>query len=519
MKKPDKLLVLALLIPAMAFVFSCGPDDESEDADPVPIVLKVFPGSEGGYGASVIPSKSGAGWRIPYPGVTCYRANHIIHLEDVVISGDGSMVSFYIASRSAKAIDMLWLRLSTSLGTTMATMPQVTNGRGEDIYVIGPVDALGRVLFSLKVNPPGPDGYSLFFDFLDVKERIAYSSDRANPGVSDLEEIFTIDHDGTGIFQVTRDSPNITTYPVWSPGGEWIAFEQLLPFDCSGKILNRSQVFIVHPDGSNFTRVSQQSMFMASSPTFNPTGELLAYDCRPKCEGDPDTTVNICIYDLRTQSREPLFSGVGYFGDQLRLPRWSPDGNIMVMKGNTVTRSGLEIPQYVYAPMDPVTGDSLGSPTPFIKSSKKGLWPDGHYYKLNVWDLAWAPDSRHMVVNCNLLWRNPITLRYKVVFTGVAIFDFKELIQKPSIPTVPEITKVAYPGDGPPNFPAFNKTGDQLFFDRYHDNNWCDIQYIELNDYIPVVERQREVFLADGFFNRVPGLIPPAPHTFFPLGP
>jgi hypothetical protein len=519
MKKPDKLLVFALLIPAMAVVCSCGSDDESEDADPVPIVLKVFPESEGGYNASVIPSKSGAGWRIPYPGVTCYRANHIIHLEDVVISPDGAQISFYIASRSAKAIDMLWFRLSTSRGTTMATMPQVTNGRGEDIYVVGPLDDFGRVLISLKVNPPGPDGYSLFFDFLDVKERIVYSSNRANPGVYDLEEIFTIDHDGAGIFQVTRDSPNITTNPVWSPGGEWIAFEQLLPFDCAGKPLNRSQVFIVHPDGSNFTRVSQKNMFRASSPTFNPTGELLAYDCRPKCEGDPDTTINVCLYDLRTKTREALFSGVGYFGDQLQVPRWSPDGNIMVMRGNTVTASGFEIPQYVYAPMDPETGDSLGSPTPFLKSSKKALFPDGHYYKLDVWDLAWAPDSRHMVVNCNWLWRKAQSVRWKFIFTGLAIFDFKDLIQKPSLPTVPEITKVAYPREGKPNFPDFNKTGNLLFFDRFHNSNWVDIQYIELDDYVPVVERQREVFLADGFYNRVPGLLPPALRTYFPPGP
>ena len=129
-------------------------------------------------------------------------------------------------------------------------------------------------------------------------------------------------------YQVTRDSVQPNSTPDWSPGAEWIVFERLVPYNCMGSIHNRSQVFIAHPDGSNVTQISQ-GMYQAGFASFNPTGDLLAYDCRLECDGVGYAT-NICLYDLATGTQTQMISGVGYQTDIVNSPTWSPDGNYLI---------------------------------------------------------------------------------------------------------------------------------------------------------------------------------------------
>jgi hypothetical protein len=260
-------------------------------------------------------------------------------------------------------------------------------------------------------------------------------------------------------------------------------------------------------------------MNYAASPNFNPSGRFMAYECKPECQ--PGDSVDICLYDVAAGTQKVLFHGpsYGFRGDQLLMPRWSPDGNYMIMRGDTT--SGINaIFQWAYADMDPATGDSLGSPLVFIRGNKTlvtTLGGDTVYYRLAPRDFAWGPDSRHVVISAIRLLSTGGA--YSTEFDGLAIFDFVDLIQGSTLPDVPDITKVVDDTDGSPNYPSFSADGSRLYYDRYHSSSWADLQYTPLADYAPVTFNQKINFLADGYYNRTPALPPPVLPEFFPLVP
>lgn len=484
----------------------------SEDDGSALITLYVLPNAGGGYRGGVFPAAAHSGWQVPYPGLLCYRANHLIVVSNVRVNFDGTLVSFNISSLSASPFNTLWFKLFLSRGATLQSRPQVVNGRGENIFVVGPLAAYGKVTMTLRVTPPAQGGYILYFDFLDVRDRIAYSSDGRSGGVAGHSEIFTINPDGSGPFQVTRDSPGLNQNPAWSPQGEWIAFDRETPADCGGNTVMSSQVFIVHPDGSNLTQVSQ-GMFSASSPAFNPNGQLLAFQCRPACDAI-STAVNACLYDLGKDAQRPLFSGTGFDQDQVLLPRFSPDGQYLVMRAD---EAGTGASQWVYAPMDPLTGDSLGSPAAFLNGDRQRVLPDGFTYRLEARDFSWGPDSSHAVVEGDYLRWDAGAGDWIADFTGLAVFDFAALLAGP-LPEVPDITRVVDAGDGAAGAPDFDRSGALLWFDSPALAR-SDLEYAALEAYAPVSYPRRSVTLADGFLNRSPAPRSPALPAFFPPPP
>ncbi|HUT53986.1 MAG TPA: hypothetical protein VM658_11400 [bacterium] len=521
MKSKTGRLATVLLACLLVLLGSCL-DDGSGDggspffppppSDPVPIVITVTPDA-GGFLGQATPSNSSRPWW--YPGVDAYLVNNRIRLTNVAVSPDGSRVAFNIEATAGDALDMAWFKLWTSAGTLLAAGPTVVNGRGENIFVAGPLVPGTPSPMTVKLTPAGPDGYKLYFHFFMIGERIAFMSDRANPGAGKPKEIFTVRPDGADAQAVTSGSIYDNVSPVWSPGREWIAFERFADVVmCGSTVATRLQVFAAHPDGSNLTRLSR-GMSFASDVSFNPSGRLLAYDCQPECQ--PGTTTDICLYDLAAGTQKMLFNGhnYGFVGDQLLIPRWSPDGKYMIMRGN---RASDGVVQWVYSDMDPATGDSLSSPVVFIRGNKGALKPDGKYYRLVPWDFGWGPDSRHVVVNTELRqWDGDVS--WPPVFSGLAIFDFAELSGDTTLPDVPDITRVVDTAAGNPNFPCFSADGSRLFYDRFHNSAWTDLQYTPISDYAPTVFNQRISFLADGHYNRTPALMPPVLSEFFPLIP
>jgi TolB protein len=108
---------------------------------------------------------------------------------------------------------------------------------------------------------------------------------------------------------------------LWSADGEWVAFS------CGGLGPDRSEIFIMRPDGSNRQRITSQRI-MASLPTWSPDGEWIAfvkdhslYKVRPDGKD---------IQQILDNSSESAFD----FSDT--SPAWSPDGEWIAFVSNRV---------------------------------------------------------------------------------------------------------------------------------------------------------------------------------------
>jgi Tol biopolymer transport system component len=101
-----------------------------------------------------------------------------------------------------------------------------------------------------------PDGTKLVFVRADLERK--------------ADAVFTVNVDGTALFQVTPWDLNGGDGPDWSPDGKWLLFR-------SGPKDGSSNVYKSHPDGSGLTNLTRQrpSGFHYLSSSFSPDGRMI----------------------------------------------------------------------------------------------------------------------------------------------------------------------------------------------------------------------------------------------------
>lgn len=145
-----------------------------------------------------------------------------------------------------------------------------------------------------------------------------------------------------------------STYPVWSPTGQLIAFESTIV---------KTEVYVVNPDGSARRKLttSPSSMQQSVSPAWSPDGGRIVFVTGYLREGQ----INVMNSDGSDQRQ--LVSG-----NWNEFPVWSPDGRSIAFRG----KSEL----FVMAPDGSrQTSVTVGMPA--------------------VTGFSWAPDSRRIVVS------------------------------------------------------------------------------------------------------------------------
>lgn len=133
--------------------------------------------------------------------------------------------------------------------------------------------------------------------------QIAFVSNRTNGHF----EIFVMNSNGSDVRQLTVTSPSVTnTWPRWSPGGDWIAFQS----NVSGAF----QIYAIRPDGSDLSQITHSGV--NQFPAWSPDGTRLAV------RGD----VDIYIIDVTGGSAPVRLTTTVIAGVINQMASWSPDG-------------------------------------------------------------------------------------------------------------------------------------------------------------------------------------------------
>ena len=129
--------------------------------------------------------------------------------------------------------------------------------------------------------------------------------------------IFVIDPDGSGMTRVTQEDRREDRYPTWSPDGR-IAFRARVGW---GKTSNLD-ILMIGVDGSDETNVTN-SPDNEETPAWSPDGGRIAY-----AHGG-----QIYVLNLASQSVVPLTQGTE--------PTWSPDGRLLAFHRSTPVGAGI----------------------------------------------------------------------------------------------------------------------------------------------------------------------------------
>jgi Tol biopolymer transport system component len=141
--------------------------------------------------------------------------------------------------------------------------------------------------------------------------KIAFASDR-DGGLG----IYIMDADGSNVARLT--TTQVAFSPTWSPDGTKLAFEGLDSFQSA----NNADIWIVNQDGNGLWDVTQSDDTWEEYPAWSPDGSRIVFDASDGADTE------IFVMNADGSSRAQLtdnFDGFRPPGDY--LPAWSPDGS------------------------------------------------------------------------------------------------------------------------------------------------------------------------------------------------
>jgi TolB protein len=216
-----------------------------------------------------------------------------------------------------------------------ANVRRVTSNRSLDLFPNWSPDGKTLAYVSFQTGVPNihmkavADGATIPFPHFNRGTTIspAFSPDGkliafCSSKDSSSTQLYVAKVDGSGVRQLTDDSPVIHSSPRWNGRtGREIAF-----------ISNRSgspQIYAIDADGSNLRRLLDRGGF-ADSPSWSPDGRFIAFSWRPP----QASRFDIYLMDAATQLIIQLTDGPG----NNESPSWSPDGRHIAFQSNRTGR-------------------------------------------------------------------------------------------------------------------------------------------------------------------------------------
>jgi Tol biopolymer transport system component len=159
-----------------------------------------------------------------------------------------------------------------------------------------------------------------------VDDTIAYIAGDVAKRVVTLN---VIQADGTG-HRVLATHSDIGEAPTWSPDGTRLAFvgRERVQDD---RHRMREDIYVVNIDGSGETRLTDDATAMYFTPTWSPTGHVIAFTDRVVGSGMEIATISVEGSNLTVLTQESFAAA---------LPAWSPDGAQIAFLSYDATNRG-----------------------------------------------------------------------------------------------------------------------------------------------------------------------------------
>ena len=154
--------------------------------------------------------------------------------------------------------------------------------------------------YGCRIMSSDPDGSNLtqLLSLAEIKRPglVAWAPDEtklaflANDKAGLYAQVHVANLDGTGLLQLT-DKPTDHLSPAFSPDGAWISFTRY----ADPESLSDSDVFVIHPDGSNETNLTKGVVRVQLSSAWAPTGDWIAFDGSQGYDADYHRNYNIYL--------------------------------------------------------------------------------------------------------------------------------------------------------------------------------------------------------------------------------
>jgi len=177
--------------------------------------------------------------------------------------------------------------------------------------------------------------------------------------------LYVINADGSGLRPVAdaTSAGSFASEPAWSPDGNWIAFNSLPDSSRPGGPTNPSGIYLVHPDGTDWHRISPTATDNDQSPAWSPDGTRIVF---ARLASDWQTTHISSLWQMRPDGTDAEQLTTGYWdghpivspdGKQIAFYRYQgaqPDPHVYVMNANG--HSADQLLSIQAAPTDWITG-------------------------------------------------------------------------------------------------------------------------------------------------------------------
>jgi len=243
------------------------------------------------------------------PGLIAFETERDGNAEIYTMNADGSSAT-KITNEPALDDEPAWSPDNTKLAF------ETDRDGNEEIYTMN-ADGSGqtRITYSpgADFSPAwSPDG-----------RRIAFVSDR-----DDNEEIYTMNADGSGQTDITNN-PGNDYDPDFSPDGRSIVFATSRDAGCvpDTRLCTSDRIYVMAADGSNPTRLTDNSSRPDFEPVFSPDGQTIAFA--------RNYLRHIKIFTMNADGSNP--TNIDYSGYRLResfSPSFSPDGTRIAFASN-----------------------------------------------------------------------------------------------------------------------------------------------------------------------------------------